>query len=114
MNSIKLKSYTGENIANFCTAILVDAERHESSGAFKNEQPEYITHIFEDTFDSRYRLWKIHKYKKVTEFIKKLNACDMYVISPEYIINYESLVQEATRGHRGIVDSKRWELDNGE
>ena len=34
----------------------------------------------------------------------------MDVISQEGIITYESLVQEATREYRDLVDSKRWEL----
>ena len=35
--------------------------------------------------------------------------CDMDVLSQEDLITYESLVQEATREYRDIVDSKRWE-----
>ena len=97
VKSLKLKSYPGENVTDFCAAILVDAERLESDGAFKPEQLGYITRIFEDTSDSRFRLWDIQKYKEVTEFIKKLRVCDMDVISQEDLITYESLVQEATR-----------------
>ena len=59
----------------------MDAERLESAGDFKPEHLGYTTRIFEDTSDSRIRLWDIHKYKKVTEFIKKLCVCDMDVIS---------------------------------
>ena len=33
----------------------------------------------------------------------------MYVISQEDLITYESLLQEATREYRDLVDSKRWE-----
>ena len=33
----------------------------------------------------------------------------MYFISQEYLITYESLVQEAMREYRDLVDSKRWE-----
>ena len=51
----------------------------------------------EDTSDSIFRLWDIQKYKEVTEFIKKLHVCDMDVLSQEYLINYDYLVQEATR-----------------
>ena len=72
------------------------AERLESAGAFKPEHIVYITRIFEDTSDSRFRLWDIHKYKEVTDFIKKLSVCDMDVLLQEDIITYESLVQEAT------------------
>ena len=95
MKSLKLKSYPGENVTDCCAAILVDAERLESAGAFKPEHLGYITRIFEDTSDSRFRLWDIQKYKEVTEFIKKICVCDMYFISQEYLITYESLVQEA-------------------
>ena len=92
MNSIKLKSYPGENVTDCCAAILVDDERLESDGAFEPEHLGYITHIFEDTSDSRLRLWAIQKYKEVMEFIKKLHVCDMNVISQEDLITYEPLV----------------------
>ena len=36
----------------------------------------------------------------------------MNVISPEALITYESLVQEATHEYRNLVYSKRWELTN--
>ena len=97
MKSLRLISYPGENVTDFCAAILVDAERLESAGAFKPEPLGYITHIFEDTSDSIFRLWGIQKYKEVTKFIKKLCVCDMDIISQEDLITYESLVQEATR-----------------
>ena len=105
--SLKLKRYPGENVTDFCAAILVDAERLESDGAFKTEHQGCITCIFEDTSDSRFRLWDIQKYKEVTEFIKNFCVCDMDVISQEDIITYESLVQEATLEYRNLVDSKR-------
>ena len=111
MKSLKLKRYPGENIADFCAAILVDAERLESAGALKPEHLGYITRIFEGTSDSRFRMWDIKKYKEVTEFIKKLLVCDMDVISQEDLITYESLVQEATQEYRDLVDSKWWEPD---
>ena len=96
MKSLKLKNCPGENVTDCCAAILVDAERLESAGAFKPEHLGYIIHIFEDTSDSRFRLWDIKKYKQVTEFINKLCVCDMDVLSQEELITYESLVQEAT------------------
>ena len=63
MKRLKLKSYPGENITDCCAAILVDAESLESSGSFKPDHLEYITRIFEDTSNSRFRLWDIQKYK---------------------------------------------------
>ena len=33
----------------------------------------------------------------------------MDVISQEYLVTYESLVQEATKEYRDLVDSKWWE-----
>ena len=65
MKSLKLKSYPGENVTDCCAEILVDSERLEISGAFKPEDLGYITRIFEDTSDSRFRLWDIQKYKEV-------------------------------------------------
>ena len=59
MNSLKLKSYPGENVADCCAEILVDAECLGSSGAFKPEDLGYITRIFDDTSDSRLYLWDI-------------------------------------------------------
>ena len=109
MKSLKLKSYPGDNVTDCCAEILVDAERLESAGAFKPEQLGYITCIFEDTSDSRFRLWAIQKYKEVAEFIKKLFVCDMDVLSQEDLITYELLVQEVTREYRNLVDSKCWE-----
>ena len=109
MKSLKLKIYPGETVSYFCAAILVYVERLESDGAFNPEHLGYITRIFEDTYDSRFCLWDISKYKEVTDFIKKLRVCDMYVISQEDLITCEYLVQEATREYRDIVDSKRWE-----
>ena len=72
---------------------MIYAEHLESAGAFNTEHLGYITNIFEDTSDSRFRLWDIQKYKEVTEFIKKLRVCDMDVISQEDLITYESLVK---------------------
>ena len=80
MKSLKLKIYQGENVIDCCSAILVDAERLDRAGALKPEHIGYITCIFENTCDSRFRLWDIQNYKEVTELIKKLRVCDMYVI----------------------------------
>ena len=63
IKSLKLKIYSGENVTDCCAAILVDAERLESAGAFKPEHLGYITRIFEDTSDSRFRLWAIQKHR---------------------------------------------------
>ena len=97
MNSIKPKIHPGQNITDLRTAILVDADIHESEGVFKPEHLWHITCIFEDTSDYRFHLWYIQKYKKITEFTNKFRVCDMDVISLEDLITYESLVQEATR-----------------
>ena len=97
MKSLTLKIYTGENVKDCCAEILVDDERLESARGFKPEHLGYITRIFEYTSDSIFRLWGIQKYKKVTDFIKKLCVCDIDVISQEDLITYESLVQKATR-----------------
>ena len=56
MKSLKLKSYPGDNVTDFCAAILVDAERLESAGAFKPEHLGYIIRIFEDTSYPKLRL----------------------------------------------------------
>ena len=67
------------------------------TGPFLPEHLGCITHIFEDTSESRFRLWDIHKYKEVNEFIKKLQVYEMDVISQEDITTYDSLVQKATQ-----------------
>ena len=87
---LKLKIYPRENVIDFCAVILVDAERLLSSGAFKTEHLGCITHIFEDTSDSVFRMCPIKNYKEVTEFIKKLCGCDMDFISQEDIITYDT------------------------
>ena len=86
MKSLKLKSCPGENVTGFCAEILVDTKCLESAGAFKLEHLGYISSIFEDNSDSRFRLWAIQKYKEVKEFIKKIRVCDMDVISQEDLI----------------------------
>ena len=91
MKSLKLKDRQGKNSVDCCDVILVDAERLESSGAFKTEQLGCIIHIFEDTSDSRFRLWETEKYNEVMDFIKKLCVCDEDVMKPDDIINYGSL-----------------------
>ena len=73
IKNFKLKSFPGENVTDCWTALLVDAERLESAGAFKPRHLYYITCIFEDTSESRL-------CKEVTEFIKKLLVYDMDVI----------------------------------
>ena len=80
MKSLKLRSYPGEYVTDCWAAILVDSEHLESAGDFKPKHLGYINCIFEDTYDSSFCLWAIHKYKKVTEFINKLRVCDMDVI----------------------------------
>ena len=109
MKSLKLKSYPGENDTDYCAAILVDLNRLESFAAFNPAHLGYMTCIFEDTSDYILRLWAIHKYKEVTDFIKKFRVCNRDVISQEDIITYESLLQYATQEYRDLVDSKRWE-----
>ena len=88
MKSLKLKIYPGENVTGFFAAILVYAECLESSRAFKPDHIGYITRIFEDTSEFRFRPWDIPKYKEVTEVIKKLCVCDMDFISQEELIIY--------------------------
>ena len=61
MKSLKLNSYTGENVTYFCASILVDAERLTSAGAFKSYHLGYITNIYEDISDYRLRLWDTHR-----------------------------------------------------
>ena len=95
MNCIKLKNYPGENVKYSCAEILVDDERLESAGAFSPEHLGHVTCIFKDTSYFRFRHWGIQKYKEVMDYIKKLRVCDINVISPEQLITYESLVQEA-------------------
>ena len=56
MKSLKLNIYPGDNVTNLCTAILVDADPLESDGDFNPEHLWYITHIFEDAYDSIFRL----------------------------------------------------------
>ena len=97
MKSLKLKDHPGENVKDFCNAILVDDERLESAGSFKPNHLNYIIHIFEDTSDSRFHLWATNKYKEVMEIIKKICVCDEDVMLPDNIITYGSLVQESMR-----------------
>ena len=81
MKILNIKSYLGDNIKYVFAEIFVDSERLESVGTFKPENLGYITCVFEGAYDSRFHLWDIQKYKEVTDFIKKLCVCDMYIIS---------------------------------
>ena len=94
MNILKLKDRPGQNVANFCDTILVDAERLQSVGAFKPYHLGYIIRIFEYSYDYRLHIWETHKYNEVMEFIKKLFACGKYFMKPDEIITYDPLVQE--------------------
>ena len=69
LKSLKLKSYLGKNIAYCCAAILDDADRLDSAGAFKPDNLNYITKVSEDNYDYRFRLLEIHRYKEFMEFI---------------------------------------------
>ena len=80
MKILKLKIHPGDNVTYCCAEILVDDERLGSSGAFNPENLGYTTRIFEDNYDSIFRLWAINKYKEVTDFIKRIRVCDMGVI----------------------------------
>ena len=95
MKSIKLKNLLGENVADCPDAILVDAERLESAGAFNPEHLGYTICIFDDTSDYRFRPWVTQKYKEVMDFIKKLCMREEDVMCTDDSITYEYLVKEA-------------------
>ena len=112
IKSLKLKDHPGENVTDFCDAILVDAERLESAGSFNPKHIGYIIHIFEDTSDYKFELWATQKYNYVTEFIDKLCVCDKDVMQPDEIITYGELVKEAMREYHNLFDSNWWEPTN--
>ena len=56
MKSLKLKSYTVDNVTYFCAAILVDAERLDNAGELQCKHIGHITHIFEDSSHSIFHL----------------------------------------------------------
>ena len=60
LKSRKLRSGPGENVADFCAAILVDAEILESSGAFNTKLLGYITHTTEGNYDCKFSIREIH------------------------------------------------------
>ena len=93
MKSLKLRDHPGGDVTYCCNAILVDSERLKRDGSFKTKHLGYIIHIFEDNSDSRFYLWETQKYKEVMDFIKKLCVCDEYVMQPDDIITYGSLLQ---------------------
>ena len=63
----------GDNIT--CFSVAYDCL--ESYSAFNHEKLGYIARIFEDTYDSIFRLWGIHSYKEVIYFNKKIYVCGM-------------------------------------
>ena len=107
MKILKLKSYLGENVTDYCAAILVDAESLVSDGAFKTEHLGHINSIFEDTSDSRFRLWDIQKYKEVTDFLNFF-VCVTWMSyhkeSSQHMNPLYKRLQEATREYRDLVD----------
>ena len=52
-----------------------------------------ISHISENTSNSRFYLWATQKYKEVIKFIKKPLLCDKDVIHTNDIITYGFLDQ---------------------
>ena len=65
MNIFKVNIYPGETVVDLCDAILVDCDCLEIDGAFNTDHLCYITHIFDDTSDSRLHNWVIRNYKEV-------------------------------------------------
>ena len=57
LKSIKLKRHLGENVKNWCAAILIDTERLKSGRVFNPDHLGYIIHIFEDTSGYRLHIW---------------------------------------------------------
>ena len=47
------------------------------------------------------------------EFINKMLVCEINIVSPEELITYESLAQQAMCEYRDLVYSKRWEPASG-
>ena len=92
MKSLKLKDHLGGNITDCCDAILVYAKRLKSSGAFNPEHLGYIIHVFEDTSDYRFLLWKTHNYKEGIEVIKRIFVSDYEFMRSDDIITYGSLL----------------------
>ena len=88
MKSFKLKDHQRYNVEDFCHAKLVDSERLESDGAFKTKNPGHFISIFEDTSDSRFRLWATQEYQEVMEFIKTLIVGDECIMQTDDIISY--------------------------
>ena len=76
INCLKIKDHPGENVADLCNAILVDADHLVSTIYFKTKHLDYIKHVFWDTFYPRFHIWATHKYKQVTDFIQKIRVCD--------------------------------------
>ena len=68
--SLKLKDCPGGDVSDCYDAILINVEILESARAFNPEHLGYIICIFEDTSDSRFRLWATHKYKEAMEFVE--------------------------------------------
>ena len=106
LNSLKLKSFLGENFVDCYTEILVDYERLQSTGDLNAKHLGYITCIFEGTFDFIFHIWGTHNYQEVMSFMKKLWVCDNYFMRPDEIITYGSRFQEAIHEYHNIFDSK--------
>ena len=109
LNCLKLKDRQGDNVAQLCAEILVNANRIESAEAFKTQRLGYITLIFQNTSDPRFHIRATQKYKDIKQFIKKLHICDKGSIQTEDFITYGYLGQEDMGEYHNIVTSKQWE-----
>ena len=93
LKSLKLKCRPGDTVEDWCSTILVGAERLESLVDFNTNHLVYITHIFENSFDPIFNLWETRKYKEVMCFINKLRVYDKGIMQPEDIITYGVLLK---------------------
>ena len=87
LKSLKPKDYPGENDADFCDVILVDAERLEGARDYNTKHLGYIVCIFADNFDSIFHLWAAQNYKYVMELLRNSVcvtkiSCDLMISLP--------------------------------
>ena len=109
LKSIKLNSYPGENISDFCVAILVDSYFLDRSIDFNTKYLDYITIISEYTSDSIFIYGKFRSTSRLRSLLRKFCVYDEDAMQPTELISNESFVQEDMFGYHELVYSKQWD-----
>ena len=83
-------------------------EKLDSSGVLNPDNLADISRILEKSKGTCFKRWKIDKYMKVTEFVKKLRFAESKLIPAKDMITYETFTQESCSEYFNLVYSSFW------